>query len=112
MKANFVLVGRWAFIIGMIIAILAGFADIPYLTAILFVLGLIVGFLNVTEKESTSFLVAVIAMLVIGLSGLQLGKFTGLGVAILNNFLAFVSAAGLIVALKQVLSVIKPKTIF
>ena len=104
--------GHWALIIGIIIAVLAGFATIPYLTIILMVLGLIVGFLNINEKESTPFLVAVIALLVIGVAGLQLGRLTPLVVGILNNFLAFVGAAGLIVALKQVLSVIKPKGIF
>ncbi len=102
------LIGRWALIIGIILAILAGFAEIPSLALVLCILGLIVGFLNVGEKESTPFLIAVIALLVIGLSGLQLGKLTSVVVSILNNFIAFVAAAGLVVALKQVLGVVKP----
>ncbi len=104
-----VLIGRWALIIGIILAILAGFADIPSLAFILCVLGLIVGFLNIGEKESTPFLIAVIALLVIGLSGLQVGeKLTPTLVSVLSNFIAFISAAGLVVALKQVLSVVRP----
>ncbi len=102
------LIGRWALIIGIILAILAGFTEIPSAVYILGILGLIVGFLNIGEKESTPFLVAVIALLVIGLSGLQIGKVTLLVVSILNNFIIFVAAAGLIVALKQALAVVKP----
>jgi len=101
------ILGRWAVIIGIILAVLAGFSEIPNLAIILFVLGLVVGFLNIGERESVPFLVAVIALLVIGLSGLQLGKATPLVVSILNNFIAFVSAAGLVVALKQILEAVK-----
>lgn len=101
-------IGHWAFIIGLILAVLAGFAAFPSLPVILFVLGLIVGFLNVGEKESTSFLVAVIALLLIGVAGLQFGKLTGSFASILQNFIAFISAAGLVVAIKQVLAVAKP----
>ena len=101
------ILGRWAVIVGIILAVLAGFSEIPNLAIILFVLGLVVGFLNIGERESVPFLVAVIALLVIGLSGLQLGKATPLVVSILNNFIAFVSAAGLVVALKQILEAVK-----
>jgi hypothetical protein len=100
-------IGRWAVLIGIILAILAGFAVIPSLSVALFVLGLIVGFLNIKERESTPFLVGVIALLVIGLSGLQLGQATPVIASMLNNFIAFISAAGLVVALKQVLAVVK-----
>lgn len=105
---NLTAVGRWALIIGIILAVLAGFTAIPSSAVILFVLGLIVGFLNIQEKESTPFLVGVIALMVIGLSGLQLGTLTLTVILILENFLAFVSAAGLVVAIKQVLAAIKP----
>jgi len=102
---NPTILGHWVLIIGMILAVIAGFTAIPSLPIVLFILGLIVGFLNIKEKESTSFLVAVIALLLIGVAGLQLG---GVVVAsILNNFIAFMAAAGLVVALKQVLAVAK-----
>ena len=102
------LIGRWALIIGIILAVLAGFTEVPSLAVILFVLGLIVGFLNIKEKESTPFLVATIALLVIGVSGFQFGRLNDTVISILTNFLAFVSAAALVVALKQVLAVVKP----
>jgi len=107
MKYNLVKIGHWALIFGLILAILAGFAAIPFLAAILFILGLIIGFLNVTEKESTPFLVAVIAFLLIGVAGLQIGQSTPFIPSILNNLIALMSAAGLIVAVKQVLSIAK-----
>ena len=107
MKTDITTIGHWALIVGVIIAILAGFIKVPALLVILFVLGLIVGLLNIKEKESTPFLVAVIALLLIGVAGLQLGKLTPIVVSILNNFIAFVSAAGLVVTLKQIIVMVK-----
>ena len=108
-KHNLTTIGRWAFLGGIVLAVLSGFTEIPNLALTLFILGLIVGFLNVTEKESTSFLIAVIALLLIGVSSLQLvGGLTTVVISVLNNFVAFVAAAGLIVALKQVIIVIRP----
>ena len=106
MKLN--VIGRWAIIVGIILAILSAFTSVPNLGAILFVLGLVVGFLNIKDKESTSFLIAIIALIVIGLSGLRLGFLTETVSVMLENFLAFVAAAGLIVALRQVLSFVRP----
>jgi hypothetical protein len=104
MNATFL--GHWALIIGIVLAVIAGFTAIPSLPVVLFILGLVVGLLNIKEKESTPFLVAVMALLLIGVAGLQIGgEVTAL---ILNNFIAFMAAAGLIVALKQILSVAKP----
>jgi len=108
MKLDLTTIGHWALIIGIVIAVIAGFVAIPALPAILFVLGLIVGLLNIKEKESTPFLIAVIALLLIGVAGLQLGRLTPIIVSILNNFIAFVAAAGLVVALKQVIAIVKP----
>ena len=105
---NIKLIGYWAFIVGIAIAIIAGFIkDIPAVAVILFILGLIVGLFNIKEKESTSFLVAVIALLVIGVSFLQLGELTPRVVPVLNYFIAFVAASGLVVAIKQVVFLAK-----
>lgn len=101
-------VGRWAFVVGLIIAVLVGMAiKVPGSGSILFILGLLVGLLNVPEKESTPFLVAVIALLAIGVAGLQLADLTNLVSDILTQFVAFVSAAGLVVAIKQALTYAK-----
>lgn len=108
MKPDLTTIGHLALIVGIILAVIAGFIAIPYLPVILCVLGLIVGFLNIKEKESTPFLIAVIALLVVGVAGLQLGGLTPITVSILNNFIAFVGSAGLIVALKQIIVLVKP----
>ena len=63
--------GRWAFIVGLVLAILAAYISISNVALILFVLGLIAGFLNVSEKESHQFLLGVVALLLVGVAGLQ-----------------------------------------
>lgn len=100
---NLTRIGHWAFLGGIVLAILAGFVDIPYLTVVLFVLGLIVGFLNIKDKESPRFLIAVITLLLVGVVSQEFGKLTPVITPILNSFIAFVSAVGLVVAIKQVL---------
>jgi len=105
---NLVNIGHWAFVLGLIISVLAGFgAEIAWLPTALIVLGLIIGFLNVAERESTPFLVGVIALLVIGLAGLETVAYIGWVAPILNNVVIFVAAAGLVVAVKQVLGIAK-----
>lgn len=102
-------VGRWAFVIGLIVSILLGFISFAYSSLILVILGLIVGFLNVTEKEASKFLIAVIAMIVIGIAGLQSLSFLGTLLTwvetVLISFTLFVAASGLVVALKVLFEV-------
>lgn len=99
---NLTRIGRWTFLGGIVLAILAGFVAVPYLAVLLFVLGLIVGFLNIKKKESTRFLVAVITLLLVGVASLEFGKLAPVIIPALNSFIAFVSAAGLVVAIKQI----------
>ena len=105
---NLTTIGHWALIIGLVLAIIAGFTTIPSLTVILFVLGLVIGFLNIQEKENVPFLVAVIALLLIGVAGLQLGRLTDVVGAVLENFIALVAAAGLVVSVRQIIALAKP----
>lgn len=103
-------IGGWAFIIGLVIAVLAGLITIPnYLTTwVLVILGLIVGFLNIGDKEVTAFLIASIALL--GVGGAGLGAIPAIGGYlnnILTNLVAFVSPATAIVAVKAVYSIAK-----
>lgn len=96
--------GRWAFIIGLIISLLLGFVTFGYSSLILVILGLIVGFLNVTEKEASKYLIAVIALTVIGIAGLQaltvLGSLHTWIQTVLTSFLVFVAASAVVVAVK------------
>lgn len=97
-------IGRWAFVIGLIISILLGFMSFNYSALILVILGLIVGFLNVSEKEASKFLIATIALMVVGIAGLgALNVFNTIYTTlqtILGSFSIFVAAASLVVAIK------------
>ena len=104
--------GHWAFILGVIIAIIAGLATgamvldantTSWTTAILVILGIIVGFLNISEKETQSFLITTIALMLVGTSLFYLNPLFNLGsilTAIMRYVLAFIAPAALIVALK------------
>lgn len=104
-------VGKWSFLAGLVLAIAAGFFDIPYALTVLAVLGLIVGFINVTQRKSQEYLIAVIALLIIGSATIQaftaLGSLYGIYTSILTNVVAFVAASGIVVAIKEVLVVNK-----
>lgn len=96
-------IGQAAFLLGIAVAILAGFITVPYLAIILAVAGLIVGILNIQKTEVQGFLLASIAILLVGSAGLQ--AFPGIGgfaESILKNVVAFVAPAALVVALKSV----------
>jgi len=97
-------IGTWAFLIGVLIAVVAGL--IPSLPAtqvawVLVILGLVVGFLNIRAREAQEFLIACIAILVVaGMGGLPpLGRTLG---TILTNMIAFVAPAALLVSLRAI----------
>ena len=48
---NFKEIGPYAFVVGIVIAVLAGIAEVKDAALLLLVLGVIVGFLNITHKE-------------------------------------------------------------
>ena len=70
---------------------------------VLVALGIIVGLLNITAKETTTFLVAALALIIASsASALTLAAiWTGL-TSILGNVIIFVSPAAIVVALKTV----------
>ena len=103
-------IGSWAFIIGVIIALLVGIfttgAGNVVTTSILIVLGLIVGFLNVTGKETTPFLLASVALIIVSAAGGNiLGQVATIGPYLqgfLQAMMTFVIPATIIVALKAI----------
>ena len=99
-------VGHYSFIAGLIIAIIV--ALVPQLRGdvavwIMVILGVIVGFLNITAKETTPFLVATVALIIASsASALSLAAiWTGL-TAMLGNVIIFVAPAAIVVAIKTV----------
>jgi hypothetical protein len=109
-------VGGWAFILGVVIAIVAGLASTlvavysPYVLLVLVVLGLIVGFLNIKDKQVVNFLIAAIALMAVGTANLisinmAIPMLGTLIQSIVQNIAAFVAPAALVVALKEVYNI-------
>jgi len=99
-------IGKIAFLAGLVISVVLAFVSIPYAAIILLVLGLLIGFLNVSAAEATTFLIAAIALLVTNaaasISGIPfVGEYL---VAILANIGALMTPAVLVVAVKTLLS--------
>jgi hypothetical protein len=96
------IIGKWAFIIGLVIAVLAGlFYQPAWAIWVLAILGVIVGLLNVTGEDTRGFLLAAIALT---LSATALNTIPGLGTAfslVLPFVVAFVAGATIVVALKE-----------
>ncbi len=77
---------HWAFLLGAIISVLVGvlaalqssFAANKWIPVVLVILGLIVGFVNVTSKEVVGFLVAAIVIMVASVSVLAVLGMNGL----------------------------------
>ncbi|MBI2548773.1 hypothetical protein HYW21_05475 [Candidatus Woesearchaeota archaeon] len=111
--------GEVAFIVGIAVAILAGIFLNPaqsgttvlgWMALALVVLGLIVGFLNVTENETQGFLIAGIALMATGISGgvLQLIPYIGSALnAIVLNLAVFVAPAVIVVSVKAIYGLAK-----
>lgn len=106
-KNNLEAIGKWAFLIGLVLAVIAGLIQgiytIPYLALILVILGLIVGFLNIAEKDTVKLLVAIIVLIAVGSATvLAIPGINAYLNAIIINIIAFAGAAGLIVAVKAI----------
>jgi hypothetical protein len=112
------MVGFWAFIVGLVIAVVVGIlaalgmatAIMPAIIIVLIILGLIVGFLNITAKEILLFLVATIALIVVGGVFAPLKTFA-IGM-ILDNILALIATlmapAAIVAAIKALWAVGRP----
>ncbi len=106
-------IGSYAFIAGVLIAVIASVValDKTMVTEALVVLGLIVGLINVTEKETQPFLVAAVSMVIVAYmtrTGIETVPFVGeMMKSTLNGIMTFVSQAVLVVALKQIYTMAK-----
>ena len=93
-------IGTWAFLIGVLIAIVAGLVsslETAVTAWVLVILGLLVGFLNIRGRETQEFLIACVALIsVTAIGGIPpLGRVLG---TILTNIIAFVAPAAFLVA--------------
>jgi len=112
------MIGAYAFIAGLLVALVLGLAPgvLPsksYTVLLLGVLGIIVGLLNIGDKELQLYLVANIAFLA-GSAGFQavlaalpIAGFTAYLIAIVQNIVLFVAPGAAVVALKALYDVSK-----
>jgi hypothetical protein len=106
-KTSYGRLGHWAFIIGALIAIIGGLftnqlEGIALFTT-LFALGVVVGLLNITVKETSTFLLASVTLIIAGVVNMGLIPVVGVYVrAILSNIVVFVVPAAVIVALRTI----------
>ena len=118
-------IGAWAFLVGVILAIVIGLSttlvSIPFLTsysaqiyAILVLIGIFVGFMNVAGKDSQTFLLAGTVLVIVSRFGMEgvTGSLIGIGVgdavsSVFGALLALFAPATIIVALKTVFSIAK-----
>jgi hypothetical protein len=107
------MLGFLAFIVGFILAIVAGlfFPDKSWVYYILIILGLLIGFLNIADKEVMLFLLAAVALIV---AGAVFAPITTLGIGEkLDNIMSLIATlmapAALVVAIKALWQAAKPE---
>ena len=99
--------GHYAFIVGILLGIaLALVTEVPERPVVvtLVILGLVVGLLNITAKETTEFLIAALVLMVsASTTVLILGEIHAVLIAMWRNVLTFIGPAAIVVAIKAVL---------
>lgn len=107
-------IGNYSFIVGVILAVVLGLFQpqlgpaTPWLVSLVIILGLIVGFLNVTGKETKEFLLVAAVLIIaagVGGAGQTFGQVEIIGAylqGIFTQVLAFVVPATVVVALKDI----------
>ena len=106
------LIGKWAFVAGVVIAVLVGILSsaIGMTAAIILVLiGLIVGLLNISSKEATPFLLAGVSVIIATSFGAATMAIIPTAARVLSAIMIMVVPAVIIVALREVFSMAKDK---
>ena len=103
------LIGSWAFLIGVILAIILGILGRmnPTMTWVMVVIGLVVGLLNVAEEEVQPFLLSGIALIIASALGQNVVSVSILFSNVLDALLLIFVPATIIVAIKNVFGLAK-----
>ena len=101
------ILGGWAFLVGVVIAIIAGFfggLSSATVVIVLVVIGLIVGLLNISAKEVSPFLLAAVVLVIVSAFGKDVLSVLpyNWGVNILDAIMALIVPAAVIVAIREV----------
>ncbi len=113
-------IGYYSFVIGAVLALVLGLASSQlgeaklWLYLLLVLLGLIVGFLNITGKETKDYLLTALALVLVAkFGGVDiLGEVHMLGpflVGLFESLMAFIVPALIVVALRAILKLSKTK---
>jgi len=105
----------YAFTVGIVIALILGLIStwlpagvVPVLTTVLILMGIVVGFFNITPTETKNYVLFVTALVIVtSLGGGVLGGVQLIGVyleSILQAILAFILPSVLIVGIKAVMN--------
>ncbi len=100
-------IGGWAFLIGVVLAIVLGLLGSYSVAWLLFsvVIGLVVGLLNVTDQETHPFLTSGIILIIASWLGQDVLSGAPLLNNILQNLLAIFVPATIIVAIRNVFTI-------
>ena len=103
------LLGSWSFLVGFVLAVLLGLgftgSYAPTMLWVVFLLGIVVGLLNVTHDETSGFLTSGMILVLVSFLGVQVGVFEGVAPVIgniLRGILTLFVPATIIVALRSV----------
>ena len=102
-------VGKWSFLIGVILAIILGIIglmDTTWIT-VLVIIGIIVGLLNIGDEESEPFLLSGIVLIIASSFGRDAMSIIPVLERILQSLLIIFVPATIIVALKNVFTLAK-----
>lgn len=94
------LVKQWLLVVGLILAVLGAFVEIPYMAQIMIIAGLVMGWFCVSDSNATGFLIAAMALVGMGM-GVNALEFIGTHIgSILAGFGTFLGAAAFLVAFR------------
>ena len=103
------LIGSWSFLVGVILAVLLGLgftgAYQSTMLWVVFLLGIVVGLLNIASAEVSAFLTSGTVLVLVSFLGVQVGVFDAVAPVISNvlkGILTLFVPATIIVALKAV----------
>jgi hypothetical protein len=112
-------IGEISFVLGVVLAVIIGLLGSyleqmgAWIISLLIVLGLIVGFVNVTRKQTKDFVLMAVALVLVSYAGGASGTLTGIVymgdylAGVFNALMAFVVPAVVVVILKEIYALAK-----
>lgn len=103
------LLGAWAFLIGVVLAVIAGFIEQINITAgwmagIFVAIGIVIGLLNITTTETKSFLLAGTALVIVSWASQNVYQALPYVGRVIQALIVLFAPATIVVALKVVFS--------